>query len=807
MLACKGLTFTCLALLPVVAGPAIEHGCQAARAGPQRVMQGAPASQPAGPTPTALVHKLLLHPRRLQLAGSAKSRQTFFFRLFMREKTPPLAATALVASKAGHVAVVIYDAQGSPYAYYGGGIFVLANTLHPGGLTVILGASPLFVFGSLKADGPGPPHRAKFTLASFAGSNGAVAVDFSGPIWSAFKNAPRVTYSPSEHMLAFAGRAADNYVTLCAGGAAFPIKAWSVREPGRAASFYDITSGAQPVERLFAVTLAKVRALGLPLTIVHYVPGQTVGWLPPADFGSNPAEARAMEALGQLIPISRRRLLLRRRQLFLQALDGVALGGHAGRLAFLRVYTTMEWGPGPSVFHYAGRLCSLPPRLAFNYYWNFNRAKYHTLLVHTWGKAVMRRLMQTLERLALRKKSSPVQRFAAIDLLSDIGPDPSCSDWVRSDGPLAKALAAVAPDTWANRVLVAMLRVRWGMPLRPKELAAILQVLPEQKVAPLLRTRILEALCFIHELPYSPKVIVPLVVYSLKHPAACLSTGVPYRYLYDLSLCRIGRRILLEQWEHPHSPLSLAGQQQLELAAFDRLWPGSPGYHLAIAAALKVFHGSGYDRTMRRQAISALCHAPRPIFLIVARQILKGRSDGTSMIVDTMGARKMAKALMPAVMGLFPHLGHGRLINLMSSVAFGFPKGADARSAVPLIQMALRAKRPLAVRMGVNAIEDMNYTHVHLPFARLYPALLRMVRAGAKYRLWMRAQVAYCFGLATLGQWSLPAAGLAPPEVGGPDVSTAGRAWWRVHYAAVRSSALRWAAAHPDYSAANRHKR
>jgi hypothetical protein len=471
-----------------------------------------------------------------------------------------------------------------------------------------------------------------------------------------------------------------------------------------------------------------------------------------------------------------------------------------------RIFGALEWGGPGSIQATATRPSPTSgPHQGIDWHWNFDRGAYLQAIKKVWGKQVVENLAALLARRATTKGCSPYQWFMMLDLLSDIGPAKADAGWAGRGGRLAAWLNANNPHVMANALILSLFRARWRRPLSAEQIKAAEKVLTDERAGLVFRTRALEILCFAGQLPYEPRVIVPLVKSSLVDAEACLTSPTSGRYLFDLSLCRNGRKILLKEWTNAHSQLS--GNSQLPLAAFNRLWPGSPGYNLAIKAALRVFYNPAYSGAVRRQAIGALCHAPQSIFLKVAGQILKAKSDGLSMVLSAVEARKLAKDLIPAMVAAFPHLGRARIILLMSNMAFGFRAGSDARSALPLIRAALRDKRPTAVQMGLNAIGDMHYENVRLQAARLYPVLLRMVRAGVRYPLGLRVRAIYCLGLATRGQWSPPKAGVLPPSEGGPDLTVAGELWWRTHYAAVRRSALRWAAAHPEYPKADANSR
>lgn len=288
-----------------------QFGLYAGRAFATPAVKSAP---PAVPTAKELVAALLRAPHRLQLAGSAKSRQTFFFRIRMGLKNPLYACRALVASKDGHVVVVAYNDAGLPYAYYGEGIFVFVDTLQPGRLDVLLGASPLFILGAQKADGSGPPKRGAIDLQAVKGTNGAAAVDLSTPLRAISKLSTSSRYLPSQRELIFSRAGKVQTFVLAARDRSFPIRSLALSGPSHSFSLYDITAGSLPPENLFGVTLAKVRSTDLPCTVWHYTPGMAMKWFPPPGYGSNQGEVQAAEALEKLMPISRRRVRRHRRR-------------------------------------------------------------------------------------------------------------------------------------------------------------------------------------------------------------------------------------------------------------------------------------------------------------------------------------------------------------------------------------------------------------------------------------------------------------------------------------------------------------
>jgi hypothetical protein len=715
-------------------------------------------------------------------------------------------AAALIASKKGRVVVAAYNATGVPYAYYGNGMFVLVDTLRPGWLDVVRGVSPQLFFGSVKPSGSGPSHYNALRLGALAGNAGVVAFDFSKPLAAAFKLARHVAYSRAERTLTFIHRGTGT-VILSPRGSAFPIRAWAMpKTKGMSVSYYDIARGSQPLERLFGVTLSKLRALGIPLSVWNYRPGMVFRWFPPPDFGSKPGELRAAAALEKLMPVSRRRLVGHQRRQLMAQLSRIAAGVPAGTKALMHVYATMEWGSETAVANYASRPSSVVPHRGYDFNWDFSRAKYHAVLVRAWGRRVMHRLMRAVEALALGKKSTPTQRVTAVDLLSDIGPSRSCSDWIKDDGPLAKALASANSDRRANAVLLDLLRVRWGAPLGPGGLPMLLKGLAERRGSLFFRVRILEMLCFTRALPYDPGLIVPLVKESLIHPVACLSGASPERFLYDLSLCRNGRKILLQQWADPNSVL--AANPLLHLAAFNRLWPGSPGYNQAIEAAARVFGNPACSRAMQEGSLSAICRAPRAVYRPIFKGQLRPGAPYLRPVLRAIAAKKDAAFFMPQLIGIFPGISsQEKILDVGWAVEFGFPKGGDADCAVPLILVALHNPRPSVVSAAFRCIAMLHYMRAKLDFSRLYPGILGVLRGGGERHLKEGADALYCFGIATNGRWSPPSEGLWPPEEGGANTSPAGLAWWRTHYAAVRRSALRWAAAHPEYPTVNKKKR
>ncbi len=764
-----------------------------------RMPVGNAASSAAGP----VIRKLLMHPLSLQLAGSQKSRKTFFFRIHAQSVKPPQAFSVLAASKSGRVTVVLFASNGLIYGYYGDGLFVLVDTHHPGTLDVYHGVSPEFLVGSAKGKGRRPPDVA-FAFLPVVGNRGAVVLDLSGPLRMLLTRSTQLQFFPEKREIVLQRRHKRGTVFLSPPGSQFPVRAVDLFSRRGHLVICRISPGAEPLQRLFGLTTTKLKASGVTLDIRRYQAGEQLPWLPPVGFGSKPGEVRAAVALERLMPISKKRELARRdrwmaEQIAVLGARSVVInsGPHGGMRPLERIFGTLEWGGTGSLQTASIQAMPSGRHQGLDWRWNFDRRVYFKGLQKVWGPQEMENLVALLARRTTTQGCSPYQWFMMLDLLSDIGPAKADAGWASKGGQLAAWLSANNHHPLADALIISLFRARWDMPLSAQQIQAAKMVLTDGNAGLVFRTRALEVLCFTGQLPYEPRVIVPLVKSSLENAEACLTSPTSGRYMFDLSLCRNGRKILLKEWLNPHS--RLGGNRQLPLAVFNRLWPGSPGYNLAIAAALKVFHNPGYGRATRRQAIGALCHAPQPIFRKVAGQILKTRSDGLSMVLSTIGARKLAKAFIPAMVEAFPHLEDEQIIQLMSNTAFGFKRGSDASSALPLIVMALRDERLLAVQMGLNAIGDMHYEHVHLPAASLYPVLLRMVRAGVKYRLRLRAEAAYCFGWATHGQWSPPAAGILPPDEGGPNLSVAGKAWWRIHYAAVRRSALRWAAAHPNY--------
>ncbi len=752
------------------------------------------SASPVVPIAKKLVAGLLRHPHRLQLVGSAKSPQTFYFRIRMGVRNPLYACRALITSKAGHVVVVTYNDAGLPYAYYGDGIFVFVNTQRPGRLDVLLGASPLFLLGSQKAAGGGPPERGAIDLSAVAGTSGAAAVDLSTSLRAIAKFSTSTRYSASRRELIFSRAKNVKTIILAAHGRLFPIRSLELSGPHHTFSLYDITAGSLPPENLFGVTLAKVRSTDLPCTVWHYTPGMAMKWFPPPGYGSNQGEVQAAEALEKLMPISRRRVRRHRRRWMSKEIFALAKL-HSRTAALRSIYANLEWGPAPAINEQAvsgGQVDPNKRRSHFN--WNFNRTAFHDAMEKAWGPKVMSRLAGALEAIASDTKAGPADRLVAIDLLSDIGPCRSDADWAKKTGYIGKSFGAT-PRIGA--LLQGLFRARWDLPLSAGEIKAADSILSDPKANLLFRTWALEILCFSRNLHDDPAVIVPLVEASLSNPDLCLTaTGVD-RCIYDLSLCRAGRKILLKQLTSGHS--ALRDNSQVALAAFNGIWPGEPGYRLAIKVATTLMNDPLSSPHARSHAFGILCLQPEPAFRKFIDQQLgsEAKDFGWNMFV-ALTERKAAGDFVPELASLFERCGKDDKVRILDAIGFGFPNRSDANAVASIIRSALNDAN-IAVKMGgVHCIEELNFANVKLDDSQFYPVLRDMVKENLKETLHDQVQTLHSFSLATDGRWQMPLAGMTP---GGErsNLQGDGLAWWQKHYAAVRASALKWAADHPHY--------
>ena len=404
---------------------------------------------------------------------------------------------------------------------------------------------------------------------------------------------------------------------------------------------------------------------------------------------------------------------------------------------------------------------------------------------------------------ALSKKRGPTQKLAAVDLLSDIGPGKTDRDWGANGKMVSQVFSGIHAGAMES-FLLGLIRARWGLPVGAQEIATAKTMLANPKVDIPLRVRALEVLCFTGQLPDQRRLVAGLVKAYLRNPQSCIASPVPGRYLYDLSLCRTGRKILLEEMADRHS--QLYGEQLLPQAAYNDARPGSPGFNLAIKTALQLADNPKYTPHIRHRSFYMLCLAPTRIFRkFMLRQLEQGAPHfRVPQMLVALTSRKATGDFLPELATLFASGNTNDKVNILDSIGMGFPRGSDANGAVPIVRSALESSNATVRWSGDGCVVALHATGAKLNAAPLY-GMLSSIVAKNEFRgtMFKEATALDAFSLATHRRWPMPSAGMLPGK-GVPNLEpSTGLIWWKEHYAAVRQSALAWAAAHPNYKAAS----
>ncbi len=751
-----------------------------------------------------LVGRLLRHPGQLRLVGARRYKGSFFFRIRASQKSPSIHFTLLVACKAGKVAIVVTGANGRDYGYYTDGLLVLIDTKHPGCLDLFRGVSPVLALGG-RAGGRHRSGTFAFAMAPVPGPAGKVVLDLSGPVKSALIRASWSRLQRANGTATFYGKHGTLALGLSGAKSAFPIRSLILSSAGRSLAVLNISRKAEPLESVFGITMAKLKASGVPLRICKYRGGESLPLLPPIGFGFNRGEIMASEAMERLMPIDETRARAKDERWISQQIVDLQksaasdYGAKSGIVPMIRIFSAIEWGLHRSVDTEAQRTVWRNGHPAYSYFsWKFSRAAYGNILKQTWGKKQVDHLTSVLAGIALSADRGLTQKLVAVDLLSDIGPWKADHGWAESDNTISKVFAGGKGSRNMSSLLLGLIRARWGLPVGARQISAAKQTLANLHISIPLRVRALEILCFTGQLPDDRHEIAKLEKAYLANPSACIADPVPGRYLYDLSLCRNGRKILLEELADRHSELS--GEVLLPMAAFNGAQPGAPGYNLAVKTAAKIADDPKYKPGVRKQAFGMLCHgAPMPVFrkLMLARLGENAVHFGMPMEI-ALTSRKATVYFLPQLADLFANGDDNDKIRILEAIGFGFPKGGDANVAAPLIRSALRDADAPVRWEGVACIGDLKYARARLDVTPLEPILYRMVKNDFKGDIGKEVNALNCFSLATKGRWQMPAVGMMP--YGLPNLqANSGLTWWQEHYAAVRRSALRWAAAHPNY--------
>lgn len=761
-----------------------------------------PNAQGTGKAARSLVKELLRNPAKLRLAASPKSKRTFYFRIQINSLKPNYHFSLLVACNAGRVVVVTYDHNGRVYSYYTSGLFAIVDTRRPGDIDVFRGASMVLGVGG-RAGGPSQRSEFGFAMAPVLHSPARATLDLSGPLqsaltrpvtWCGFQAATgTAVFYRKDGMLSF---------QMAKPKSAFPIR--SVALSNASHDYITVTKingDAQPLLDVFGVTFASLKAGGQPLRVRKYHFGEQLPWFPPPSFGSNQGEILASDALGRLMPIDENRAraldehLISRQISALRRSGNSDVGPKSGVLPMVKIFSTLEWGLHNAVDFHAQRTVLRDGHPVYGYFsWKFDRTAYHKLLEKTWGTEVMDRLIRTLVGVALGQERGPAQKFAALDLLSDIGPGKADRQWANDGNIVSKVFARHKGNRNMSNLLLGLIRARWGLPVRAKSIAVAKRWLVNPKVNIPLRVRALEILCFTGRLPDDRHRIAELEKAYLTHPGACIAAPVPGRYLYDLSLCRTGRKILLEELTDRHSLLS--GEPLLRQAAFNDISPGSPGFNLAVETAASIANDPKYSPALRKAAFYVMDRAPMPVFQKFMLKKLGENPKHFAMRMESLlTSRKAAEYFIPQLAGLFARGDDDDKVRILEAISYGFAKGSDANAAEPIISAALENADALVRWQGVGCIEGLKYACAKLNVTPLYPILVHLVKDDFQGNLWEGVVALNCLSLATNGRWKMPAAVMMAN--GQPDLQpNSGMVWWQAHYAAVRISALAWAARH-----------
>ena len=786
----------------------------------KRTLQSAaPVADTAGSgvvrrTAPQLVRRLLRDPARLQLIGSADSKRTFFFGIEARQTQQKVHYSLLVASSAGKVAIVIYNAHGRAYGYFANGLLVLVDTKRPGYLDVFRGVSPVLVVGG-RAGAAHQRGAFAFEIAPVAGTAAGVALDLSGPLQSTLVRATQSRFQPISGTATFYGKHGSLTFRIAGPKASFPIKSISLVTPNVGLLVSNITVGADPLDDVFNITLAKLKASGVPLRIQKYQKGEVLPLFPTAPgFKSNIPEIQAAGALEQLMPVNGDRVRAINEHWMSQQisdlrksapadlnLQQVAAGKpdmKSGLLPMIRIFQMVEFGTHNALDTEAWHTISRDGHPFYSYYsWKFDRRAYRKLLKQTWGSKQVENLTSTLVGIALNKDRGPTQKLAAVDLLADIGPGKADSGWAKDSTFISKVYAnySGAHDTAA--LLLGLIRARWGLPVGAAQITVAKKMLANPKTNITLRVRAMEILSFTGHLPDDRHLIGKIVKAYLDKPVACIASPVPGRYIYDLSLCKTGRKILLEELADRHS--RLYGEQLLPQAAFNDARPGQPGYKLAIRTALRLVDNPKYSPAVRHEAFVALCFAAKPVY----RRFVEARigSNVTHFGWDMQIAlteRKAVADFIPQLTSLFERGDTDDKVRILLTVGFGFPKGGKANVAAAIIRRGLENASAKVRWAAVGCIGNLKFAGANLDVSPFRPILLSIVKNDFKGHLGKAVDALNCFSRATDGRWRMPVAGMTPRGEW-PNLKGEGLAWWQKHYAAARASALKWAADHPHY--------
>jgi hypothetical protein len=778
-----------------------------------RSSQGATASNTRGTGKVArhLVMQLLQNPIKLRLSASPTEKHTFFFRIQIHWKQPTDHFSIMVACNGGKVAIVVYGHNGMVYSYYTNDLMVIVSTRHPGNIDVFRGASPVFAVGGRAG---GTHHRPMFgfVMAPVLSSPAKAVLDLSGPLHSALvRPTTRCGFQPATGTATFYRK--DGLLTFQLAGpnSNYPIKSLLFSSSQGDITVSNITVGTQPLADVFGITLASLKACGQILHVQKYHFGEQFPGFPPLNFGSNQGEVLASEALEQLMPIDENRVRAIDERWISQQITDLQksadsdYGPKSGIQPMIRLFSTMEWGPHKAVDTEAQRTVYRKGEPFYSYFsWKFNRAAYHKLLEKTWGAAEIARLTNALVRVALSKKRGPTQKLAAVDLLSDIGPGKIDRSWGENSKMVSRVFAGHKGVRAMDSLLLGLIRARWGLSVGAQEIATAKMMLATPQVNIPLRVRAMEILCFTGQLPDKRHEVASLVKAYLRDPQSCIASPVPGRYLYDLSLCRAGRKILLEELADRHS--QLYGEQLLPQAAYNDARPGSPGFNLAIKTALQVADDPKYTPHIRHRSFYMLCLAPSPIF----RKFMLGqlKKDAPHFRIPQMlvalTSRKAAEDFLPELASLFARGNTNDKVSILDSIGMGSPKGGNANGAIPIIRSALESSNAMVRWSGDGCVVALHATGAKLNAAPLYrPLLLIVAKNDFRGVMFKEATALDSFSLATRKLWPMPPAGMLPgKEVPNVEPGT-GLAWWKEHYAAVRQSALAWAAAHPNYPKAS----
>ncbi len=748
-----------------------------------------------------VVSRLLRKPAALALSSYSGAHREFFFRMAISLKKPQDHFSMLVACRKGRVAVVVYRA-GLPYSYFSNGIFAIVSSHHPGTINVYRGASLVFFVGGTA----GSAHRKStfsFLAAPILGSHAKLALNLVDPLKSALTRPARTgSFNPvTRTCIFYRNDGAVLAFRLARQGRAFPIASMEATSLKGRLTLSDITIGPQPPNDVFGISVASLRSLRQPVRVRWYRKGENLAWFPPLKFGSKPGEILASDALAHMMPINEERVHTKYAHLLGHLITmlgdakrGVNANPRYTLQLIIRIFSLFEWVTNSSVDAEAHRVIYQHGHPARSYLaWNFNRVAYHRKLEEKWGKLQIEALIRTLVDVAQSKDQGPLQKYLAVDLISDLGPGRTDRNWADNPRLVRQVFKGSKGNRSMARLLRGLIRARWDRPITANELSVAKRWLLNPAINIPNRVRALEILCFANKLPDDRRRISKLVKAYLSDPVGCIAAPTSGRYLLDLSLCRTGREILLQELADRHS--QLAGEPLLPVAAYNNACAGSPGFKMAIATALRLANDLKQSPQVRRESYYEICRAaPGPVFRKFMMRRLDGLNHFSMSLFVALTGRKAAGEFAPQLTRLFLHGDDADKVRILQTIGLGFAKGGNANGFAPIIASSLQSQNSMVRWAAIGSIVQLENAGAKLDVAAFYRKILETVQTHF-FHGHLREAVGSlnCFAFATNGRWSMPKAGMHSGSVFPNLEPNSGRLWWEKHYATVRQSALQWA--------------